>query len=143
MGYNGIKVALPTETVTKASYLETYCQQILSIQTRYSREGFLVPLAIMVSEDTDEKTRTLLEENDFFGLRREQVTLMKQGMVAALFTNSGKIALTSGSKYQIEVHIIVLYNNKNNNNNNNDKQAKPHGHGDVHSLMYSTGTGEK
>ena len=73
LGYNGIKVALPTETVTKTSYLETYCQQILSIQTRYSVEGFLVPFAIMVSDDTAEKTRTLLEENNYFGLQASQV----------------------------------------------------------------------
>ena len=46
---------------------------------------------------------------------------MKQGKVPALTSNSATIA--RANKYVID--------------------AKPHGHGDVHALLYSTGTAQK
>ena len=107
LGYDGIKISLPTETLTNTSYIELYCQQILAIQQRYGRhlvkgegegggewgvgrvhgvdssevkitvhqEGETeanaldIPLAIMVSEDTEALTRDLLHRNSFFGLK--------------------------------------------------------------------------
>ena len=47
---------------------------------------------------------------------------MKQGKVAALQDNDAHLALEEGDQYTIN--------------------AKPHGHGDVHSLMHSTGTAQ-
>jgi UDP-sugar pyrophosphorylase len=121
LGYNGIKVQLPTQTTTGNSYLEHYCRQILTMQRKHAQAGMMLPLAIMVSEDTGSKTVKLLESNDYFGLKKEQVTIMVQGKVPALMTNSGEIAA-------LGPYII---------------DAKPHGHGDVHSLMHSTGTASK
>ena len=121
LGYNGIKISLPVETVTNTCYLEHYCQQILAMQGEYAPEGRLMPLAIMVSDDTNDKTIALLEENKYFGMDKSQVTIMKQGKVPALMSNSAEIA--PAGAYMID--------------------AKPHGHGDVHSLMYSTGTAQK
>lgn len=91
LGYNGIKLALPTETLTNTSYIELYCQQILAIQQRYGRvvagqsrpgtvtvdedvedevlERVDIPLAIMVSDDTEAMTKDLLFRNSFFGLK--------------------------------------------------------------------------
>ncbi|KAJ1410383.1 udp-n-acetylglucosamine diphosphorylase, partial [Ochromonadaceae sp. CCMP2298] len=120
LGFNGIKVALPSQTVTGSCYLELYCQQILYTQKRYA-SGMLLPLAIMVSDDTLVKTQMLLEASNYFGLEKSQVTLMKQGKVPALLSNSAHIALATS--YVLE--------------------AKPHGHGDVHSLMHTTGTALK
>lgn len=121
LGYNGIKVELPCETLTGMCYLELYCQQILSMQKRYATHGGVLPLAIMVSDDTAEKTEALLQANNFFGLSPKQVNLIKQGKVPALMSNSAHIALST--PYEVD--------------------AKPHGHGDVHALMYSSGTAEK
>lgn len=119
LGYSGVKVALPSQTVTNATYLELYCTQILHIQNRYAT--MQLPLAIMVSDDTIAQTVDLLESNNYFGLQKEQVTILKQGKVPALLSNSAHIALASS--YQLD--------------------AKPHGHGDVHTLMHSTGTARK
>jgi UDP-sugar pyrophosphorylase len=116
LGYSGIKIELPVETVTRTCYLQHYAEQILAMQTRYA-DNTLLPLAIMVSDDTLEKTVDLLERNNYFGLDRMQVTLMKQGKVPALISNQAQIAMSG--PYELD--------------------AKPHGHGDVHSLMYSTG----
>ena len=117
LGYSGLKVALPSETTTGAAYLQLYCSAILAFQTRYG-DGRLLPLAIMVSDDTAAGTRQLLQDRAHFGLRPEQVTLLKQEKVAALLSVDAKIAQLS--PYEIN--------------------SKPHGHGDVHSLMHSSGT---
>lgn len=121
LGYSGIKIELPSETTTNTCYLELYCQNILAIQSRYSKSKIRIPLAIMVSDDTYTKTLNLLESKQNFGLHPDQLTIMKQEKVAALTDDLAHISLSS--KYEIE--------------------SKPHGHGDVHSLMYSTGTAQK
>ena len=120
LGYNGIKVALPTETVTNTCYLELYCKQILAIQNRYCEASFHLPFAIMVSEDTKMKTEELLRKNSYFGMAPGQITLVKQEKVAALLDNEARIARQN--KYEVD--------------------AKPHGHGDVHSLLHKFGVAE-
>jgi UDP-sugar pyrophosphorylase len=117
LGYSGIKVELPVETTTWTSYLEHYCETILALQKRYSN-GRKLPLAIMTSDDTYAKTVTLLDKHQYFGMDPSQVVIMKQEKVAALLDNAAHIATVSA--YEIE--------------------SKPHGHGDVHALMLSTGT---
>lgn len=47
-------------------------------------DGRKLPLAIMVSDDTVERTRDMLEKGDWFGLEKDQVTIMKQEKVAAI-----------------------------------------------------------
>ncbi|GMH55410.1 hypothetical protein TrLO_g737 [Triparma laevis f. longispina] len=121
LGYGGIKVELPTESCTETCYLQYYIETILSIQQKHGVVGKThLPLAIMVSDDTYEKTNALLKRNKFFGMDKKYVTLMKQEKVAAISDNDGKIAQAEDDPYKIE--------------------CKPHGHGDVHSLMHSTGT---
>ena len=118
LGYSGIKVALPTETTTMKCYLEFYCHSIDAIQKRYAHDRVKkIPFAIMVSEDTMTKTAELLRLNAYFGLEESQIILMKQEKVAALLDNEAHIAKVS--KYEID--------------------SKPHGHGDVHSLLYRYG----
>lgn len=119
LGYSGIKLQLPTDLATGTQYIELYCKQILALQARYGK-GATLPLAIMVSDDTAKKTQALLEEHGNFGLAPGQVTLMKQEKVPALMDNEARIALEDDDPYCV--------------------QAKPHGHGDVHSLLHSTGT---
>ncbi len=119
LGYNGIKLELPVDTITGISYLEHYCSQLLAIQHRYAQPGQLIPLAIMVSGDTHDKTLALLERSNYFGLNRSQLTLLCQGEVPALMSNDARLALSSQDVYLVE--------------------AKPHGHGDVHALMHRSG----
>jgi UDP-sugar pyrophosphorylase len=118
LGFSGIKIALPTETLTNISYIELYCQQILAIQKKYSAPKPL-PFAIMVSDDTHLKTVKLFREQSYFGLDPSQVFFVKQDKVAALLDNSAHLALLEGNFYEVN--------------------CKPHGHGDVHSLLYQTG----
>ena len=124
LGYSGIKVALPTQITTGECYLSWYCRQILSAEHRATLAAesapVRLPLAIMVSEDTAERTRALLEKDNFFGLDPSQVTLMKQEKVACLEDDTAAFALDPHDVFSL--------------------LTKPHGHGDVHTLLHSTGT---
>ncbi|KAI5003456.1 hypothetical protein ZWY2020_030616 [Hordeum vulgare] len=123
LGYKGIKVALPRETTTGKCFLQHYIESILSLQEASCKmEGEChtkIPFAIMTSDDTNALTIKLLESNSYFGMEPSQVKIIKQKKVACLADNDARLALDPNDKYKI--------------------QTKPHGHGDVHSLLYSSG----
>ena len=123
LGYSGIKIGLPVETTTNTTYIELYIKQILAIQSRYCNKdkGQTLSLAIMVSDDAIEQTTELLLNNNNFGMAADDLTIMKQEKVCALSDSQATLALSS--KYVLD--------------------SKPHGHGDVHVLMHSTGTAQK
>ncbi len=116
LGYSDIKLKLPVELCTNMSYLELYCGQILSFQTTERN----IPLAIMVSGDTEGRTREFLATNNYFGLEESQITFLKQNAVPVIVDMEGHLALNPKDPYQL--------------------MAKPHGHGDIHALMHESGT---
>ncbi|XP_024988333.1 UDP-sugar pyrophosphorylase-like isoform X2 [Cynara cardunculus var. scolymus] len=124
LGYKGIKVALPMETTTGTCFLQHYIESILSLSEASCRDAQGeccrdVPFVIMTSDDTHERTLRLLESNAYYGMKPTQVKLLKQEKVACLADNDARLALDPTNKYRI--------------------QTKPHGHGDVHALLYSSG----
>mmetsp|Transcript_22234 Transcript_22234/g.33130 ORF Transcript_22234/g.33130 Transcript_22234/m.33130 type:complete len:613 (+) Transcript_22234:75-1913(+) len=126
LGYNGIKVELPYECVTETCYLGLYCRHILALQERAKKAGMkdcVLPLAIMTSGDTDEKTKVLLKKNNNFGMAEGQIVIVKQEKVPSLGDNKGSFVLKKDDKYSI--------------------QTKPHGHGDVHLLLHESGLARK
>lgn len=84
--------------------------------------GFTVPFCIMTSDDTHDRTMQLLEKNNYFGLGRGNVDIVKQENVPALIDNNAKIAFDSSAGKVI---------------------TKPHGHGDIHNLLYDSGIAKK
>lgn len=122
LGFSGVKFELPAESATHSTVLQTYAGYIRAVQAMASeRAGRAVklPLAIMTSDDTHAGICRLLERSGYYGLHRDQVTLLKQEKVGALSDAEGSLALSQHG-------YGVL--------------TKPHGHGDVHFLMHSTGT---
>ena len=122
LGFPGIKVSLPAETLTEASFLECYCRSLVAIQNRAAKaecERPLVPLVIMTSDDTHALTEKLLLDNANFGLLPEQVFLLRQSNVPALSNNAAAFAVDPTDPFSI--------------------LTKPHGHGDVHTLLHQSG----
>nr|GMD85205.1 UDP-sugar pyrophosphorylase [Ipomoea batatas] len=124
LGYNGIKVALPQETTTGTCFLQHYIESVLALQEASCKlsqgeSPVDIPFVIMTSDDTHSRTAELLESNAYFGMKPTQVKLLKQEKVACLEDNDAHLAVDPQNKYRI--------------------QTKPHGHGDVHSLLYSSG----
>ena len=73
----------------------------------------------MTSGDTNQKTIELLQKNNYFGMTKSQITIVQQGKgVPSLNSNDARMVLEPDGS-----HI----------------QTKPHGHGDIHELMYKHG----
>lgn len=123
LGYSGIKLSLETNLCTNECYLEFYIRYIQALQVaarqRTGRDNVRIPLVIMTSGDTDPLTRQLLEEKDYFGMDRDLLTIVTQDKVAALKDGSAGLALDDDDRWTV--------------------QTKPHGHGDVHHLLYREG----
>jgi len=124
LGYSGIKLSLETNLCTNTSYLDLYVKYILAIQDMARQEAqensnVTIPLVIMTSGDTDPMTRQLLADNHNFGMHPEQIQIVCQDKVPALRDSNAGLALSSSSRWLIE--------------------TKPHGHGDVHHLLYREG----
>jgi len=117
LGYKGIKIELPMDISSDQTYLEYYIGTMQSYQRKYGEDGIKLPLCIMTSKDTHDKTIALLEKKDWFGMK-EEITIVQQGMgVPAIQDGDGKIALDPENAYKI--------------------WTKPHGHGDIHALLHS------
>ena len=84
------------------------------------KSSFYVPLCIMVSDDTHDRTLHLLEKHNYFGLDKTHIDIVKQENVPALLDNDAKIAIVDHAD---EFKIVT----------------KPHGHGDIHTLLYQSG----
>lgn len=110
LGYPRIKISLPSETVTNTCFGELLIKNIKHITEKFNKD---IPLALMTSDQTYEPTLKLLDEQNYFGLKKENVTVMKQDNVPAIADKEGHVAVDANG------HIIT----------------KPHGHGDVHLLM--------
>jgi UDP-sugar pyrophosphorylase len=137
LGYSGIKLALPSETMTGTCYLELYVRHILALQalTLAAADGTsapadappptpsLIPVIIMTSDDTDAPTRALLDARDRFGLAPSQLHLIKQGKVPCLADGRARLATEPNDRFCL--------------------LTKPHGHGDVHALLHTSGLARK
>lgn len=62
----------------------------------------------------------MLRENDYYGMKKEQITICKQNAVPAMLNKEGLFGYDNGK---------IL--------------TKPHGHGDVHLLMHQSGTAKR
>lgn len=129
LGYSGIKLSLETNLCTGSCFLEFYIQYIQAMQymarQKTGNASIRIPLVIMTSGDTDALTRQLLQEHDNFGMDTDMLTIVTQDKVAALKDGQGGLALEEDED--------------DNNNNRWTIQTKPHGHGDVHHLLYRDG----
>lgn len=118
------QIGLPTELATETSYIQFYIETILAFQSRYAAPSHKLPLCIMTSGDTNDKTVAILKNNNYFGMDPDQITIVQQGQgVPALLDNDAHIAVDPEDPYNI--------------------QMKPHGHGDIHALLHSHGVAKQ
>ena len=64
----------------------------------------------------------MLEKHNYFGLSKERVDIIKQENVPALMDNNSRIA--------VDLEEMKI-------------NTKPHGHGDVHNLLFDSGVAKK
>jgi UDP-sugar pyrophosphorylase len=118
LGYNGIKLDIPVEVTETTSYLAHFCSEIIAASRRLGRR---IPLVIMTSRETNAGTRATLAANNNFGLADDQLSILCQELVPAISDIDAHLAMED--KY----NLIF----------------KPHGHGDIHMLLHTSGTAKK
>ncbi|CRH00490.1 UTP--glucose-1-phosphate uridylyltransferase, putative [Plasmodium relictum] len=119
LNYNDIKLKLKTDLISEKTYLEYYCNYLKTFQDyikKNKNREVDIPLIIMLSDDTYEKTINFFNKNNFFCLKKSQIYFLKQKKVFCLKDN--------------EAHLDFSYEN-----NTFKFSKKPHGHGDIHSLI--------
>jgi len=85
LGYSGIKIGLPVSIIEENYiYLKYYIQYALAVKERAldqldaaGKKDFTVPFCIMVSGDTESRTIELLEKNNYFGMKKEEIDIVK------------------------------------------------------------------
>ena len=127
LGYTGIKIGLQNELITLRTYIEVYTDFIKAYEDRIKKKeempsDWFIPFCIMTSGDTHEKTVSLLKSHNNFGMRQDQISIVKQSKLPAILDNECHLALQK-DKFLLE--------------------TKPHGHGDVHYLLYQSGKVKK
>ncbi|GAB66893.1 hypothetical protein PCYB_102430 [Plasmodium cynomolgi strain B] len=119
LNHRDIKLKLLTNLVSEKTYIEYYCNYLISFQEyikRRKNKEVDIPFIIMLSDDTYEQTVTFLRRNHFFTLKESQIYFLKQKKVLC-FKDS-------------EAHLDFVYQN-----GSFVLSRKPHGHGDIHSLI--------
>lgn len=125
LGYSGIKIALPSDICTNKTFIQLYIESILALTTKSNQmngTNISPQLAIMTSDDTNDLTLSLLEQNNYFGMNKDNIHILKQEKVPSLIDNNAKFAMD-------EAELLV--------------ETKPHGHGDVHALLHQNNILEK
>lgn len=89
LGYEGPKGAYPIGPITDRSLFWFHTRKLVGLNTTYNTR---VPFYIMTSDTNDAATRAHFEENNYFGMPKEDVYFFVQGMWPAL-TPEGKIIL--------------------------------------------------
>ena len=127
LGYDGIKIGLQTELITLRPYIQLYIESIKAYEDRVKKvekvsSDWYIPFCIMTSGDTHDKTKAFLEKNSNFGMKKDQIILIQQQKLPAILDNDCHLALEKDK-------FLLL--------------TKPHGHGDIHYLLFQSGLAQK
>lgn len=89
LGLNAPKGTYPIGPITKRSLYQIHVEKIKALSEKYSTK---IPLYIMTSKYTHEQTIKFFESNQFFGLPKEEIKFIQQGMIPAV-DEKGKMIL--------------------------------------------------
>lgn len=90
LGFEGPKGCYPATAITKKPLFQVFAEQILAANRKY---GVTIPWAIMTSPLNHEATVSFFERHRFFGLGRDNVLFLQQGVMPSFDMASGKILL--------------------------------------------------
>ena len=101
LGYSGAKLCLPPELLTGRTYLGLYAAHLLALQELSGPGAPPMPLVIMTSDDTHARTEALLAANDNFGLAAGQLHLLKQEKVPCLADGAATLAMSPADPFAL------------------------------------------
>ena len=127
LGYTGIKIGLQIDLITLRTYIEVYTDFIRAYEERIRKseqlpQEWYIPFCIMTSGDTHEQTISLLKEHNNYGMKPDQISIVRQNKIPAIIDNECHLAL--------QPNTLLI-------------ETKPHGHGDIHYLLYHSRKAEE
>ena len=127
LGYTGIKIGLQIDLITLRTYIEVYTDFIRAYEKRIRKseqlpQEWYIPFCIMTSGDTHEQTISLLKEHNNYGMKPDQISIVRQNKIPAIIDNECHLAL--------QPNTLLI-------------ETKPHGHGDIHYLLYHSRKAEE
>ena len=91
LGFDGPKGCFQATPVTKKSLFQVFAENIIAAENKYDTS---LLWCIMTSSANRGQTETFFENNDFFGLSKDQVIFFNQGMLPSVDTK-GKLFIVS------------------------------------------------
>jgi UDP-N-acetylglucosamine/UDP-N-acetylgalactosamine diphosphorylase len=96
LGFDGPKGRFPVGPVTNRSLFAYHAQRVLATSRRYGADA---PYWVMTSEANHASTLAAFEEAEWFGLEREQVGFVTQGMLPAVDREGRLLLADKGSLF--------------------------------------------
>jgi len=90
LGFDRPKGMFPIGPVSENSLFQIHVERIVAARRRYGKP---IPLCLMTSPATDEKTRRFFDRHDRFGLREDELRIFQQGTMPAVDAQTGKVLL--------------------------------------------------
>ena len=91
LGFPSPKGMFPMGPVSGMSLFQMHCEKIAALSKRY---GYRIPYCMMTSHATHEQTVLFLQQNNYFGLHKEDVFLFMQDSIPICSKETGKILLS-------------------------------------------------
>jgi len=98
LGWEGPKGTYPATVVTGKPLFRVFAEQLLATQRKY---GPAIPWYIMTSPINDADTRAFFADNNFFGLRRQDIFMFPQGVLPSFDAATGKLLLASAHELAV------------------------------------------
>ncbi|MCC9641253.1 UDPGP type 1 family protein [Rhodopirellula sp. JC740] len=91
LGFDQPKGMFPVGPVSGRTLFQFFADRLIAASETY---GVDVPLYLMTSAATDAESRQYFEENNYLGLKPEQVIIFEQGTMPAVDASTGKILMS-------------------------------------------------
>jgi UDP-N-acetylglucosamine/UDP-N-acetylgalactosamine diphosphorylase len=96
LGFEGPKGRFPVGPLTSRSLFAYHAHRVLAVSRRYDAPA---PLYVLTSEANQQSTQAAFEEAGWFGLQRDQVTFLAQGMLPAVDPQGRLLLADEGSLF--------------------------------------------
>lgn len=90
LGFDQPKGMFPVGPVSERTLFQFFADRLIAAGAKY---GVDVPLYLMTSEATHAETCRYFQENDYLGLKEQQVTIFQQGTMPAVDAATGQVLL--------------------------------------------------
>lgn len=120
LGYDDIKVNISLELGGGKSFLQLYLEMQLAIRLHIQQsfgQDVSIPIVLVISHITRARVETLLRDNDFYGVKKEEIYILEQPAYPAVKNDRADL------DFDDDFCLI----------------EKPSGHGRVHSLLVKSG----